>query len=282
MVEIRIATRGSALARSQSEWVRRRLESLGARVELVVIETTGDRDRRSDVTKLTEMGAFVRSVQQAVLDGDADIAVHSCKDLPVDGFGALGRWYPVREDPWDVLVGATLDRLETGSVVGTGSPRRSAQLLALRPDLGVASIRGNVDTRIAKVGSDYDAIVLAEAGLARLGRVKDIAQRFTLEEMVPAPGQGVLCLEAPPGSMAAELVASLDDPSVRMAAETERMLLAATGAGCRSALGALATVHANGVRLTAFVEDDRGRRRADVSGSEAAEVVVEMRKAIGL
>ncbi len=284
MPDVRIATRGSDLALAQTRWVAERLETSwpGLTTEIVEISTTGDIDRTSPVAALTEMGAFVRSVQHAVLDGRADLAVHSCKDLPVSGPEGLGQWYPQRVEPWDVLCGATLDGLGDGARVGTGSPRRTAQLEAMRPDLRVVPIRGNVGTRLSLIGSGVDAVVLAEAGLRRLGLADAIDHRFGLDEMVPAPAQAAICVEAMEGSEAARLVGLIDDAGVRREIEAERLLLAETGAGCRSALGGLAEVARGGFRMTSFVRDDAGARRAVVEADSSAALVEAMRAELRL
>ncbi|MGH8944778.1 MAG: hydroxymethylbilane synthase, partial [Acidimicrobiia bacterium] len=209
MSDLRIATRRSRLALAQAAEVTRQLAEAhpGLEVSLVEVTTSGDRDRTSPVATLTEVGAFVRAIQETVLEGKADLAVHSCKDLPVDGPAELAAFYPGREVPWDVLCGSDLASLPSGARVGTGSPRRSAQLQALRPDVEVSDIRGNVDTRLEKVhAGDYDAVVLAEAGLRRLGRKHEIGHRFTLDEMVPAPGQAALAVQARAGTVAADLM----------------------------------------------------------------------------
>lgn len=284
MPDVRIATRGSDLALAQTRWVAERLETSwpGLTTEIVEISTTGDIDRTSPVAALTEMGAFVRSVQHAVLDGRADLAVHSCKDLPVAGPEGLGQWYPQRAEPWDVLCGATLDGLGDGARVGTGSPRRTAQLEAMRPDLRVVPIRGNVGTRLSLIGSEVDAVVLAEAGLQRLGLADAIDHRFGLDEMVPAPAQAAICVEAMEGSEAARLVGLIDDAGVRREIEAERLLLAETGAGCRSALGGLAEVARGGFRMTSFVRDDAGARRAVVEADSSTALVEAMRAELRL
>lgn len=253
----------------------------GLEISMVEVETAGDRDQTGSITELTEIGAFVRAVQQAVLDGRADMAVHSLKDLPVEpSTGLVIAAFPERAAPLDVLVGRTLDGLPWGAVVGTGSPRRSSQLRALRPDLETVELRGNIDTRLDKVGrSEVDAAVLAEAGLTRLGREDVIAQRFTVEEMVPAPGQGSLAVETRLGSEAEELVRAIDDPDLRDLATTERHLLAETGAGCRSSLGALAAREVDGsIRLDVFVEDERGPRRAVLHAADADQAVAAARE----
>ena len=270
MTTIRIATRRSALALHQARLVGDMLSARDAAisVELVEVSTTGDLDRVSPVATLTEVGAFVRAVQRAVLDGDADIAVHSCKDLPVSGPEELVQVYPDRAAPWDVLCGARLADLDEGAVVGTGSPRRRTQLLRLRPDLDVRDIRGNVDTRLRAVeDGTYAAVVLAEGGLQRLGRTDAIDHRFDVREMVPAPAQAALAVEVVAGGPFMELVEAIGDAAASVAVAAERELLARTGAGCRSALGALATAGASGeMAMVGFVDDVRGARRASVVG----------------
>ena len=284
MPDVRIATRGSRLAVAQARWVASKLSAAipGLEVDLVRIETVGDTDQTSPVTALTEMGAFVRSVQRAVLDRRADVAVHSCKDLPVSGPDGLDQWYPQRAEVWDVLCGSTLEGLGNGATVGTGSPRRSAQLALLRPDLDIVPIRGNVPTRLAKVGQEVDAVVLAEAGLRRLDLADVIDQRFGLDEMVPAPAQAALCVEAISGSDVAQLLDSIDDADVRSVVEAERLLLAETGAGCRSALGGLAESTDAGMKMTAFVHDHDGPRRTAAEAESAGDLVAAVRRGLGL
>lgn len=285
MTRIRIATRASSLALAQARWVADRLTEShpGLEVALVEITTTGDADRVSPVTTLTEVGAFVRSVQVAVLDGAADLAVHSCKDLPVDGPEGLVAFYPERESPWDVLCGSELDALPTGARVGTGSPRRTAQLAAIRPDLFIEGIRGNVETRLAKVASgEFAAVVLADAGLRRVGLTDHIRTRFSVAEMVPAPAQGALAVEALAGSESAELLQAIDHAPTRTAVEAERSLLARTGAGCRAALGALATVADSEIVMHGFVEDDAGVRRAAVRHENADQASRQLQEELGL
>lgn len=285
MKPIRIATRASRLALAQAHWVGERLADAhpGLPVTLVEITTTGDADRTTSVTTLGEIGAFVRAVQLAVLDGRADVAVHSCKDLPVAGPDGLTAVFPERESPWDVLCGSTLEGLAAGARVGTGSPRRQAQLRLLRPDLELADIRGNVDTRLRKVSSgEYDAIVLAEAGLNRLGIREEIGDRFDVTQMVPAPAQGALALEVARESDAADIVSALDHPATRVAVEAERGLLERTGAGCRAALGVLAIHAGDDLVLSGFVEDDAGPRRAEIRHADGQEGVRMLQEALGL
>ncbi len=188
MIDLRIATRGSRLALIQATRVADLLRTAhpGIKVELVEITTSGDRDQISPIAGLSEVGAFVRSIQEAVLDGRADLAVHSLKDLPLRGPDELALVaVPERASPLDVMVGASLSQLPEGAVVGTGSPRRVEQILEMRPDLSVVGLRGNVDTRLRKVaGGEMAAAVMAEAALDRLGRRDVIAQRFEVTEMV--------------------------------------------------------------------------------------------------
>lgn len=286
MNEVRIATRGSALAVAQARLIADLLlaKDPSMSVQLVEVSTAGDRDQKAPVAELTEIGAFVRAVQQAVLDGAADIAVHSLKDLPVAGPTGLElAAVPERASALDVLVGSTLGGLPPGGLVGTGSPRRAAQLLDLRPDLRTIELRGNVDTRLDKVaGGEVDGAVLAEAGLDRLGRSKLIAQRLDPAQMVPAPGQGALAVEARAGSRFAGLAALIDDVDARVLVTTERLLLAETGAGCRSALGAYATWDGDQIRLNAFVADAGGRRRSVTLGPTPESVVASARTELGL
>lgn len=286
VTDLRIATRRSPLALAQAHRVAQLLTAAhpGLSIEMVELTTAGDHDRVSPIAELTELGAFVRSVQEAVIERRADLAVHSLKDLPVVGPDALAlAAIPERVSPFDVLVGLSLDDLPPGALVGTGSPRRVNQLIELRPDLRTVDLRGNVDTRLEKVASgEVDATILAEAGLERLGRADSIAQRLDVGEMVPAPGQGALAIETRAGDGLTEVVAAIDDSSLRTLVLAERLLLAETGAGCRSALGALATWEGSLIRMDAYVSDDRGPRRSLARGETPEAVIAEARKALDL
>ncbi len=285
MPELVIATRGSKLALSQSQIVADSISRLlsDVTVKLLIVETTGDRDRKTAVTELTEMGAFVRSVQIEVMEKRADLAVHSAKDLPVIGPPGLEGFHPKRVDAADALVGASLGDLSEGARVGTGSPRREAQLKELRPDLEIVPIRGNVDTRVALTnGPDVDAVVLAVAGLERSRLSQHISHRFTTDEMVPAPAQGALTVEVRRGTFAYELVAALEDETTRVAVDAERALLEVTGAGCRSALGAYARSEGGTLVMEAFVSDERGPRRSRVEGGDPRTVAEVMKRRLGL
>src|SRR5438132_3472903 len=194
---LRIATRASTLARWQAERVG---VLLGEPVEFVLVTTTGDRDQRADLHAIGGTGIFVKEVQQAVLDGRADMAVHSAKDLPASDSpaGLVLAAVPERADPRDALVGSTLDALPAGARIGTGSVRRRAQLVALRPDLTFAELRGNIPTRLDRAG-EYDAIVVAAAALARLGRADLATEYLEPSVMLPQVGQGALAVECRTG-----------------------------------------------------------------------------------
>lgn len=247
----------------------------GLTVRFVEVVSDGDLDRVSDIAALTEVGAFVTAVQRAVIDGRADLAVHSLKDLPVaNSEGLVIAAFPERVSPLDVMVGRGLDEIGPGSTVGTGSPRRTAQIVEMRPDVVPVALRGNVDTRVRRVEEGVvDGAVLAQAGLDRLGLSDRIAQRLSVEQMVPAPGQGALAVETRPGSHAKEMAAAIDDPGLRVLLTAERELVSRTRAGCRSALGALATHDDGRIRMDLFVSDERGSRRATVVGTDVDEVV---------
>jgi len=261
---VRLATRGSALALAQAQHVA---GLLGGEVELVTVTTQGD--RRPAVRDKRE---WVSALEEALLRGEADLAVHSAKDVPVqlaDGCALVGA--PARADPRDALCGApSLDALGEGARVGTSSLRREAGLRALRPDLEVLELRGNVDTRLRKLAEgDYDAIVLALAGLQRLGRAQEAGA--TLDELVPAAGQGVLALEARAGDDDARAAAErITDAEALACLTCERALVAALDADCRTPVGAHAAPHDGGLRLRAFVGRPDGSSwvRDELSGRE--------------
>lgn len=244
---LRLGTRRSSLAMAQAGGIAETLRANGFDVDLVEVVTEGDRSAAA-LTTLGGTGVFVADLRRRLLDADVDLAVHSLKDLPtVPAEGLTLAAVPVRADARDVLVardGMTLADLPAGSRVGTGSPRRAAQLRALGLDLDVVPIRGNVDTRLGKVGSEVDAVVLAAAGLARLGRLQEATEVLDPVQMLPAPGQGALAVECRAGdeALAAALRQSLDDASTRAAVSAERSLLAALEAGCTAPVGALADV----------------------------------------
>ena len=242
---IRLGTRGSALALVQARWVAERLEE---DAELVTITTLGDRRRDAG-----DKGRFVGEIEEALLDGRVDLAVHSAKDVPGrlrEGLAIVG--VPEREDPLDALCGAaSLDELPSGAVVGTASVRRRSQVSALRPDLEVRPLRGNVDTRLRRLGEGaFDAIVVARAGLARLERG---AEGVALPQLVPAPGQGCLALEARAGDeRSAAAAAALTDTAALACLTAERALVVGLEATCNTPVGAHAAVRVGELSLTAY------------------------------
>jgi hydroxymethylbilane synthase len=252
---IRLGTRGSELALVQARWVAERLPSAG----VVPITTAGDRvplrgDPFGPTPRVNDKSRFVKEIEEALLAGEVDLAVHSAKDVPgelPEGLSIVG--VPSREDPLDALCGAgSLDSLREGAVVGTSSVRRRAQLLALRPDLSVRELRGNVDTRLRRLAEGgFDAIVLARAGLIRLGRGDEGA---ALAGLVPAPGQGCLVLEARSDDEAVrEAAAGLTDGDALAALTAERSVVTALEATCNTPIGAWARGENGALRLTAFV-----------------------------
>jgi hydroxymethylbilane synthase len=260
---IRLGTRGSALALAQARWVAERLPS----ARLVPITTAGDRGSRDDKSR------FVKEIEEGLLAGEVDLAVHSAKDVPAEvpeGLSIVG--VPKRADPLDALCGAdSLDALAPGAVVGTSSVRRRAQLLALRPGLEVRELRGNVDTRLRRLAEgDFDAIVLARAGLARLGRA---SEGSPLGELVPAPGQGCLVLEARSDDEAARAAAAaLTDGDALAALTAERAVVTALRATCNTPIGAWARRDGGAaLDLTAFVGLPDGSHwiRDDFAGDDA-------------
>ena len=243
---IRIGTRGSLLATTQAGTIRDQLIARGSPAELVIISTDGDRS--SEPIADIGVGVFTAALREAIAEGRVDMAVHSYKDLPTaadDRFVIAA--IPRREDPRDALVardGLVLGELPAGSVIGTSSVRRAAQLRALGLGLEIRPLRGNLDTRLNRVSSgDLDAIVVARAGLARIGRLCDVTETLDPVQMLPAPAQGALAVECRTGDTAlAALLAELDDTDTRVAVTAERILLADLEAGCSAPVGAIAEV----------------------------------------
>ena len=245
---IRVGTRRSLLARTQCETVAAALRAaLGRDVVLLEVPTEGDVSS-APLASIGGTGVFVSALRDALLRGEVDLAVHSLKDLPTtpDARITLAA-VPLREDPRDVVVardGLTLGELPAGARIGTGSPRRAAQLRALGLGFDVVGIRGNVDTRIGKVASgDVDAVVLARAGIARLGRLDEVTEVLDPLQMLPAPGQGALAVECRAGDpLGDEVRGAVDDPRTRAAVTAERAVLATLEAGCAAPVGALAEI----------------------------------------
>jgi hydroxymethylbilane synthase len=259
-MRLRIGTRGSRLALAQADEVAQRLAAPGVDIEVVPMLTSGDRGAKAETSSQGRKGLFVAEIVGALRRGEVDLAVHSAKDLPAEDpeqivVGAV----PERADPFDVLI--TMEgSLEEGAAVGTSSLRRQAQLRRARPDLVVRDIRGNVDTRMAKLErGEVDGLVLAAAGLARLHVTPPSVLPFPMEEMVPAPGQGALALQVRQGDRETiEVVKGLDHRRSRRAFEAERTLVALMGGGCSLPLGAYAEDREEGIRLLAVVVSPDG------------------------
>ena len=253
-----IGSRGSKLALWQAEHVQTMLLAKGIETRIEIIKTVGDRVQDVPISTLGTKGVFTKELEDALLAGAIDIAVHSLKDMmTILPGGLVLAATPEREDPHDALAGTPLNQLPKGAVVGTSSTRRAAQLHALRPDLEIREIRGNVDTRLRKLDEgQYDAVVLAAAGLRRLGLSARISQLFEAADMTPAPGQGALAIETRaegPGFNAARL---LDDPEVHTAITAERAVLEALGGGCQVPIGAYAEVFASTIHMRAMIARD--------------------------
>jgi len=265
---IRIGSRGSALALAQTAWIKEQILSRFPHAEVVVkvIKTSADKDQTSYLRSASTVGIFVKELEQALLDGEIDVAVHSMKDVPTQIPNGLRiAAVPEREDPRDALItnqAASLSELPNGSLVGTGSIRRQAQLLALRPDLRIADIRGNVDTRLKKLQhGSYDAIVLACAGLRRLGLQDRISSVLDFHQMLPAPGQGALAVETRAADPeAAAIAAALNHPPTAVAVLAERNFLQRMGGGCNVPIAVYARLHEDRIEVDGHVVSPDGRR----------------------
>jgi len=274
MPKLTIATRGSKLALAQAEWIAARLGRLhpGLAVEMKVIKTTGDKILDVPLAQVGGKGLFVKEIEEALLEGRADLAVHSMKDVPSELPPGLALAAVTgREDPRDVLVSSLaveVKGLPSGARVGTSSLRRQAQLLALRPNLEVVPLRGNVDTRLRKLKEDgLDAIILAEAGLARLGLDQVKRAPIPVEVMLPAVGQGALGLETRAGDTATrELTAPLNHPDTAAAVAAERAFLARLEGGCQVPIAGHAVVEKGIVKFTGLVADLQGKRLVSGGG----------------
>ncbi|MDQ4069999.1 MAG: hydroxymethylbilane synthase, partial [Actinomycetota bacterium] len=271
MTALRAATRGSRLARAQTDYVA---GLLGVEVEPVVIDTQGDRQGDVPIWAMGGRGVFVKEVQAAVLEGRADFAVHSAKDLPSSTPPGLTiAAVPARADARDALVGKRLDALSPGARVATGSVRRRAQLAWLRPDLTFAGLRGNIDTRLAKAAG-FAAIVVAAAAMERLDRSYDVTEVLPTEVMVPQVGQGALAVECRVGDDEVQAaLAPVEHRPSRVAVDAERAFLAHLGGGCDLPVGALATVDGAGeVHLEGLLASYDGRivLRRSAAGPDAA------------
>jgi len=268
---VRIGSRGSRLALTQAELAASVVREAGHQIAFVPITTAGDRDRKSPFGQIGERGVFVKEIEEALLAGRIDVAVHSAKDMTsTDTAGLAVGAYLERDDPRDALVGA--DTIEPGMRIGTASVRRRAQLLAFDPTLSIEPLRGNVDTRLRKASErGLDALVLAACGLDRLGLSGRIGLRLPVETMLPEAAQGALALQVREGEQ--ELVSAGDSPETRRRVEAERAVVARIGAGCLAPVAA----HHDGQTLTALVAADDGswleRRTGDDPASLADELI---------
>jgi len=278
-MRLRLGTRGSLLAVTQSRWVADRItRASGREVSLEIIRTTGDRLQSRPLSEIGGKGLFTKELDVGLLEGTIDLAVHSLKDLPTQipqglSLGAV----PEREDPRDVLIGPlgrawTLDTLPPGARVGTSSLRRAALVRATRPDVQVADIRGNLDTRIRKVDEgEFDAIVLAAAGVRRLGWEERVSESMDPGAWAPAPGQGALAVVVRTSDLSrADWLGALDHAPTRVATQAERALLRRLEAGCRLPVGALGFPFEGGMRLKGLVASPDGKRlvRSEATGTD--------------
>jgi hydroxymethylbilane synthase len=271
---LRLGTRGSALARWQADWVSQRLRASGVEVELVLITTSGDR-RLDSLASFGGQGVFTKEIQQALLDDRIDVAVHSLKDLPTEQPPELFlAAVPERAPCGDVLVSpkfGTLEKLSRNAVIGTSSHRRQAQLLHVRPDLVVKEIRGNVDTRLKKVHEgEFDAVVLAEAGLLRLGLDGEITERLPFDLLLPAVGQGALAIEIRKNDESTlKAAVLLDDETTHAAVLAERAMLSALRGGCLAPVAAWGRIENEQLHLTGRVISLDGRLQLEASSIAA-------------
>jgi hydroxymethylbilane synthase len=266
-----IGSRGSQLALWQARHVAERLEAMGVESRIEIVRTTGDHLQTASLAQAGGKGLFTKEIEEALLDGAIDLAVHSLKDLPTDMPPGLEiAAIPQREDARDAIAGMRLDELPQGARVGTSSGRRAAQLRLLRPDLQLEPIRGNVDTRLRKLREgQYDAIVLAAAGLLRLGLAGEVAEIFSPEQICPAPGQGALAIETRERDAAFDICAALNHEPSAQAVACERAVLAGLGGGCQLPMGAFAELCGDQIRVSAVVLSPEGSRRVRVEMSGA-------------
>jgi len=270
-----IGSRGSKLALWQAHHVAGQLNALGHETRIEIIKTSGDKIQDVPLSQVGGKALFTKEIEEALLADDIDLAVHSMKDVPTElPPGLIIAAIPEREDPHDALVGCKVDQLLDGLRVGTSSLRRSSQLLALNPRLSVEMLRGNVDTRLRKLDeSEYDAIVLAAAGLRRLGWQDRIRELIPVEIMCPAVGQGALAIETRDDGGAAQQVArQLDHPETNTAVTCERAMLAVLGGGCQVPIGGYAYVEKGIIHMRAIVASPDGTKvvRAELSGVNPA------------
>jgi len=270
-----IGSRGSQLALWQARFIAGQLADRGVETRIEIIKTTGDHLQTASLVQAGGKGLFTKEIEDALLAGQIDLAVHSLKDLPTESpEGLTIAAIPARANPFDAIVGCRLADLAQGALVGTSSPRRAAQLRILRPDLNIEPIRGNVDTRLKKLhAGEFDGILLAAAGLQRLGLETEIAEIFTPEQICPAPGQGALGLQTRVHGEARSICGRLNDEPTSQAVRAERAVLAGLGGGCQLPVGAYAVVEGNFLTVSAVVVASSSiKSSATGRGSDAEEL----------
>lgn len=273
-----IGSRGSQLALWQARHIAAKLKACGVSTRIEIVKTTGDHLQTASLAQAGGKGLFTKEIEDALRAGAIDLAVHSLKDLPTDmPAGLTIAAIPEREDPRDAVLGGRVAELRRGARVGTSSGRRAAQLRLLRPDLQIEPIRGNVDTRIRKLKEgQFDAIVLAAAGLHRLTLESEIAELLSPEQMCPAPGQGALAIETREHDEAYDLCAALNDEPSRKAVACERAVLASVGGGCQLPMGAFAELHGDSLHVLAVVFSPDGSRHVRSTRTGACGAVEEL------
>jgi hydroxymethylbilane synthase len=278
-----IGSRGSQLALWQARWIAARLGERGQETRIEIIKTTGDKITDVPLATVGTKGLFTKEIEEALLDGRIDLAIHSLKDLPTEVPNGLAlAAVPEREDPRDAVVGARLRDLTDGAKVGTSSLRRAAQLRLTRPDLVIESVRGNLDTRVRKLDEgQYRAIVLAAAGMKRLGWAHRMAEILSPEIMCPAVGQGALAVETRADGAARDICAALDHAATRAAVTAERAVLAALGGGCQVPIGAYAVVDGDALRLIGVVIAPDGTRAVRKNAAGAVDDAETIGKHVG-
>jgi hydroxymethylbilane synthase len=286
---LRVGTRGSKLSLAQTDIVLGQLKRKDPDlvIERKVIKTKGDEDQRTPIFSINQKGIFEKEIDEAVMQGKIDMAVHSLKDVPVFDRDTklVVASVPQRGSPANVLVSRNdlhLEKLKSGSRVGTSSLLRVAQLKRARPDLQAVPIRGNVDTRVRKVEQgEFDAAILAEAGLVRLGLTGRITERLSLDDFMPAPGQGILALVARQDNRKVlELLQSIEDPPTRAQADAERELVSVLEGGCKVPIGALASTNRDSLRVTACILSSDGKKRLESTKSGNIKEAVEVGRGV--
>jgi hydroxymethylbilane synthase len=277
-----IGSRGSQLALWQAQFVAALLERRGVTTRIEIIKTTGDHLQTASLVQAGGKGLFTKEIEEALLTGTIDVAVHSLKDLPTEGREDLViAAIPDREDPRDAILGSTLKNVPHGALVGTSSGRRAAQLRLLRPDLQIQPIRGNIDTRVRKLKQgQYEAIVLAAAGLRRLGLTHEISELLSPQQMCPAPGQGALAIQTRVDDPAREICTQFNDEPTSQAVTCERTVLAALGGGCQLPVGTFAEPMGETLKVIAVVLSPDGSRCLRVESAGPRHLPEELGQAV--